>query len=298
LKRLKSFSYFEPADVTEAIKILAEQGSKAYPLAGGTDLLVRMKRGDITPTALVNLKRIKGIDQIKKESGKGISIGALTSISAIENSPLIQSSHPVLVEAAGVLGSPSIRNLGTLGGNIGRASPASDMAPSLIVLQARVVIEGLNDKRELDIEKFFLGPGATTLSTGDLITSFFLPERAPNSAAVYMKLGRREGPDCALVGVAVLLALSGKKDGAREARVALSSVAPVPLRARKTEEILLSGPLNEDRIKKAARVAAEESSPITDMRATGSYRKEMVRVLTFRAVSKALALVEKGDRGN
>jgi CO/xanthine dehydrogenase FAD-binding subunit len=298
LKRLKSFSYFEPANVIEAIKILAEQGSQAYPLAGGTDLLVRMKRGDITPTALVNLKRIRGLDQIKKESEKGISIGALTSISAIENSPLIQSSHPVLVEAAGVLGSPSIRNLGTLGGNIGRASPASDMAPSLIILQARVVIEGLNGKRELDIENFFLGPGATTLSPGDLITSFFLSEMVPKSAAVYLKFGRREGPDCALVGVAVLLELSGKKNEAREARVALSSVAPVPLRAKKTEKVLLSGPLNEDRIKEAARVAAEESSPITDIRATDFYRKEMVMVLTFRAVLKALALAEKGNTGN
>jgi len=295
LKRLKSFSYFEPDTVTEAIKILAEQGSKAYPLAGGTDLLVRMKQGEITPTALVNLKRIKGLDQIKKESEKGISIGALTSISAIENSPLIQSSHPVMVEAAGVLGSPSIRNLGTLGGNIGRASPASDMAPSLIVLQARVMIEGLNSKRELDIENFFLGPGATTLSPGDLITSFFLPKMGPNSAAVYLKLGRREGPDCALVGVAVLLALSGKNDEVRETRVALSAVTPVPLRAKKTEAVLLSGPLNEDRIREAARVAAEESSPITDIRATNSYRKEMVMVLTFRAVSKALTLTEKGD---
>lgn len=298
MKRLKPFSYFEPANIKEAIKILAEQGSQAYALAGGTDLLVRMKRGEISPTALVNLKRIKGLDQIQKESEKGIFIGALTPISAIENSPLIRSTHPVLVEAAGVLGSPSIRNLGTLGGNIGRASPASDMAPPLIVLQARVVIEGLNGKREVDVENFFLGPGSTVLSQGDLITSFFLPKRGPNSAAVYLKLGRRQGPDCGLVGVAVLLSLSGKKNELREARVALSAVAPVPLRAKNTEEILLSGPLNRERIKKASEVAAAESSPITDMRATGSYRKEMVMVLTLRAVSKALALAAKGDTGN
>ena len=298
MRRLKSFSYFEPADVKEAIRILAEQGSQAHPLAGGTDLLVRMKRGEITPTALVNLKGIEGLGEIKKESEKGISIGALTSISAIENSLLIRSSYPVLVEAAGVVGSPSIRNLGTLGGNIGRASPASDMAPALIVLRARALIEGLNGKGEVEIEKFFLGPGSTVLSPGDLITSFLLTERAPHSAAVYLKLGRREGSDCALVGVAALITLSGKKNEAREARVALSAVAPVPLRAKKTEEFLLSGPLNGDRIKEAARVAAEESSPITDARATGSYRKEMVMVLTFRAVSKALALAEKGDAEN
>jgi carbon-monoxide dehydrogenase medium subunit len=298
LKRLKPFSYFEPPNIKEAIRILAEQGGQARPLAGGTDLLVRMKRGEITPITLVNLKRISGLAQIKRESEKTISIGALTSISAIENSPLIRSSYPVLAEAAGVLGSRSIRNLGTLGGNIGRASPASDMAPALIVLQARAVMEGLHGKREVEIEKFFLGPGSTILSPGDLITSFFLTERAPHSAAVYLKLGRREGFDRALAGVAVLITRLAKKNEAREARVALAAVAPVPLRAKKTEQVLLSGPLDEDRIKEAARVAAEESSPITDMRASGSYRREMVRVLTFRAVSKALMLAERGDRGS
>jgi len=298
LKRLRPFSYFEPPNIKEAIRILAEQGSQARPLAGGTDLLVRMKRGEITPIALVNLKRISGLAQIKKESGKTISIGALTSISAIENSPLIRSSYPVLAEAAGVLGSRSIRNLGTLGGNIGRASPASDMAPALIVLQARVVMEGLHGMREVEIEKFFVGPGSTILSPGNLITSFFLTERAPHSAAVYLKLGRREGFDCALAGVAVLITRLAKKNEAREARVALAAVAPVPLRAKKTEQVLLSGTLDEDRIKEAARVAAEESSPISDMRASGSYRREMVRVLTFRAVSKALTLAERGDRGS
>jgi carbon-monoxide dehydrogenase medium subunit len=257
-----------------------------------------MKRGEVTPAALVNLKRINGLAQIKKVSGKGISIGALTSISAVENSSLIRSSHAVLAEAAGVLGSPSIRNLGTMGGNIGRASPASDMAPAFIVLQARAVIEGLNGEREVDIEKFFLGPGSSILSPGELITSFSLPEQPPHSVAAYLRLGRREGFDLALAGVAVSLTLSEKNNDVRQARVALSAVAPVPLRAKKTEEVLLSGPFNEQRIKEAARVAAEESSPITDLRATGSYRKEMVTVLTFRAVSKALALAEKGDTGH
>lgn len=295
MTRLKPFSYFEPPDIQEAIRVLAEQGSRARPLAGGTDLLVRMKRGEITPVALVNLKRINGLGQIKREYEKTISIGALTSISAIENSSLIRSSCPVLAEAAGVLGSRSIRNLGTLGGNIGRASPASDMAPALIVLQARAVIEGLHGKREVDIEKFFLGPGSTILSPEELITSFSLTETAAHSAAVYLKLGRREGFDCALAGVAVLIARLAKKNEAREARVALSAVAPVPLRAKKAEQVLLSGPLDEDRIKEAARVAAEESFPITDMRASGSYRKEMVRVLTVRAVSKALTLAEREE---
>jgi CO/xanthine dehydrogenase FAD-binding subunit len=298
MRRLKAFSYFEPATIEEAVRMLRKQGGQARPLAGGTDLLVRMKRGEILPSALINLKRIKGLDKIRKGPGRGISVGALTPISTIEQSPLIRSTHPMLAEAARLLGSPSIRNLATLGGNVGRASPASDMVPSLIVLNARVMIEGIRGKKEFDVERLFSGPGGpgtTTLLKGELIRSFFLPRLPLRSGGTYLKLGRHAGMDCALVGVAVCLSLSGKNREAKEARVALSAVAPVPLRATKTEEVLLSGPLTEERIREASRVAAMESSPIDDLRASGSYRKEMVSVLTYRAVLEALAHAERGD---
>jgi CO/xanthine dehydrogenase FAD-binding subunit len=295
MRRLKAFSYFEPTTIEEAVRMLRKQGGQARPLAGGTDLLVRMKRGEILPSALINLKRIKGLDQIRKGPGRGVTVGALTPISAIEQSPLIRSTHPMLAEAALLLGSPSIRNLATLGGNVGRASPASDMVPSLIVLKARVMIEGIRGKKELDMERLFSGPGMTTLSKGELIRSFFLPGLPPRSGGTYLKLGRHAGMDCALVGVAVCLSLSGKNREVKEVRVALSAVAPVSLRATKTEEVLLSGPLTEERILEASRVAAMESSPIDDLRASGSYRKEMVSVLTCRAVLGALAEAEAGD---
>ncbi len=296
MKKLKPFVYFEPATIGEAIRILIEQGSRACPLAGGTDILVRMKRGEITPSALVNLKRIKGLNTIQKESGKGIRLGALTSISAIEQSTLIQSTCPVLAESASVLGSPSIRNLASIGGNVGRASPASDMIPSLIVLNANVFVEGPKGKRELEVEKMFSGPGKTILSSGELITSFFIPGVAESSGAAYFKLGRTAGIDCCLVGAAASITLSGKDNEAKEARIALSAVAPVPLRGKKTEEVLLSGSLSEGRIKEAARVAAEESSPITDFRGSASYRQEMVRVLTYRAISRALEQAHRGGK--
>ena len=296
MKRLKPFSYFEPATLKEAIEVLAEKGSSAYPLAGGTDLLVRMKRGEIKPSALVNLKRLPGLTQIEKEPAKGLHIGALAKISAIEHSSWVRSQYPILAEAAGLLGSPSIRNLGTLGGNIGRASPASDMVPSLIVLQARAFAQGSQGRKELDIESFFTGPGTTILSSGEIITSVFLPILAPRSGAAYLKLGRREGMECALVGVAAFLTLSEKDHEAQDARVALAAVAPFPLRPRRAEEVLLSGSLTEDRMREAARVAAEESTPITDMRAGASYRKEMVKVLASRALEMALQRAQ-GRRG-
>lgn len=292
--RLRAFSYFEPSTLSEAIEILSEQGAVAYPLAGGTDLLVRMKTGLIKPSALVNLKRIAGLDQIIEENGKGVRIGALTPLIALEQSPLIRSTHPVMVQAVGVLGSPPVRTLGTLGGNIGRASPASDMAPALIVLQARVAIKGPKGERESQIEEIFTGPGEIALAPAEVITSFFLPVIPPHSGAVYLKMGRREGMDCALAGVATSLTLSGKKPEAKGARIALSAVAPVPFRARKAEAIILSDPPSEKRMREAAKIASEEISPITDFRASGSYRREIVKALTFRALMESFEQARGG----
>jgi carbon-monoxide dehydrogenase medium subunit len=294
LKRLKPFAYFEPTTLGEAVEILSQKGTEAYPLAGGTDLLVRMKKGEIKPSVLVNLKRIDGLARIEEEPGKGLRVGALASIAAVENSSLVGSSHPLLAEAAGLLGSPAIRNLATLGGNIGRASPAADMAPALIVLQALVSVEGRKGKRELDVEHLITGPGITSLTAGEVITSFFLPKITPSSGAAYLKLGRREGMDCALVGVAAFLSLGDKNTEATEAKIALAAVAPVPQRAKKAEEILLAGPLTEERIQEAAEAAAGGSLPISDMRASGSYRQEMVRVLTLRALRLALHRAQGG----
>ena len=294
MKRLKPFAYFEPTTLAEALEILSQKGKEAFPLAGGTDLLVRMKKGEIQPSVLVNLKRIEGLARIEEEPGKGLRVGALASIAAVEDSSLVGSSHPVLAEAAGLLGSPSIRQLATLGGNIGRASPASDMAPALLVLQARVLVEGRKGKREVDVEHIITGPGTTSLAPGEVLTSFFLPNIPPPSGAAYLKLGRREGMDCALVGVAAFLSLGDKNTGPTEARIALAAVAPVPLRAKKAEEVLLGGPLTEERIQEAAQAAADGSLPISDMRASGSYRQEMVRVLTLRALRLALHRAQEG----
>ena len=292
MKRLRQFSYFEPTTIKEAVEILAEKGNGAYPLAGGTDLLVRMKREDITPTALVNLKRINALNEIKSDKNE-LRIGALSSISAIENSPAIRTSYPVLSQASGTLGSRSIRNLATIGGNIGRASPASDMSPALIVLQAKVTAEGPSGKREMGIENVFTGPGATSLTAGEIITAFILPNMAPHTGAAYLKMGRRSGGgDCALVGVAVLLTMEGGEAG--DIKIVFSSVGPKPMRAKRAEEVVMSGTLNEERMKEAARTAEGEMSPITDMRCSASYRRELIRVLTFRALQEAQQKAQGG----
>jgi len=291
--RLKAFTYFEPTSIKEASEILTRKNGEAYPLAGGTDLLVRMKRGVIRPGALVNLKRIRDLNGIQSEKDSGTRIGALTTIADIENSAVVLNNHPVLAQAAGVLGAQPLRNLATIGGNIGRASPASDMAPSLMILQARVGIEGPSGPRALEIDEIFAGPGATTLSGGEIMTSFFFPAMAPHTGAAYLKMGRRSGGgDCALVGVAALLTLGS--DAAKAVRIAMSSVGPTTLRAKKAEAVIMSGALTQDRMREAARAAAAEAAPITDMRCSASYRKEIIQVLTFRALQEAKLKAQGG----
>ena len=293
MKPLKPFDYFEPETLFEASRIFSEKEEGAFFLAGGTDLLVRMKKREVQPSALINLKRIPDLSGIEENPEKSLSIGALTPISTLVQSSLIRSESPVLSQAAGLLGSPSIRNLATLGGNIGRASPASDMAPPLMVLAARVSVEGSEGKREFPLESLFAGPGKTLLKPGEMMTSFGVPKMPSHSGAAYLKLGRREGMDLALVGVAVFLRLDEKGETA-EARIALASVAPIPIRAGKAEEELLSGPMTEDRVRKAAMAAASDSCPISDMRASASYRREMIEVFTRRAIKEARRRAEGG----
>jgi CO/xanthine dehydrogenase FAD-binding subunit len=286
MKRLMPFEYREAKSLGEAIEILAGEGPRALLLAGGTDLLVRMKQGVLTPSLLVNLKRVTGLDRIERSAAGGLTIGALTPIAEVERSELIRQSRPVLTQAAGLLGSPSIRRLATLGGNVGRASPAADMVPALIVLKAHIVAEGPAGKKEIPIDAFFKGPGQTVLGPAEIITAILLPDPAAATGAAYLKLGRREGMDCALVGVAAALSLGGD-GGVVEARLAMASCGPVPLRAESAETILLAGPLDENRLREAARAAAASSCPISDMRACSDYRKEMVEVLAFRALCSA-----------
>lgn len=295
MKRLKNFSYFEPASVREAVETLTEEEG-AFPLAGGTDLLVRMKRGEVHPAALVNLKHIQDLKKIKSENGNGTTIGALASISDILGSPVIQAKYPILVQAAGVIGAPSIRNLATIGGNVGRASPASDMSPSLMILQARIITAGPKGKREVGMNEIFAGPGSTTLSNAEFITAFYIPEPSPHTGTAYLKLGRRTGGgDCTLVGVATLLAV--ENDEAKAVGIALASVGPTPVRALKAEEVVVAGPLDDERMKEAARAAADEVNPITDLRCSAAYRKEMVKVLTYRALIESLQKAKGGMAG-
>ncbi len=280
---MKPFEYFAPETVGEACEILATHDGSARVVAGGTDLLLKMKAGKLAPKVVVNIKRLPDLRGIATLQSL-ISIGALTTLEQLRLSPLIREHYPALAAAAATMASAQIRNLATLGGNLCNAAPSADLAPILMALEAVVRIVGPDGERRAPLEEFFTGPGATALSRGELLVAVEVPP--PVGPALYLKHAPRECMDIAVVGVGLAVRLA---DGRCElARVALGAVAPTPMRARRAEAELASGPPTPERIDRAARIAAEECQPIDDVRGSAWYRRRMVEVLTRRGLSALL----------
>ena len=287
----------QPASVEEAVRLLAAAGGTARLLAGGTDLLVDMKLGRARPAALVNLKRIGGLDRIEPSAG-GTRIGALVRVSAIASSPAIRERYPALWQASSHLASQPVRNLATIGGNLGRGSPAGDMTPPLIVHGAVVEVAGSAGTRSVPIEDLHVGPGVTCLAADEIITAVVLPDPDPGAGSAYRKQGKRGGGwDIALAGVAAGIVL-GAGGVVVDARVALASVAPTTLRARDAEHALRGAVPTDERLAAAAAAAAADSRPISDIRASAAYRRSLVRVLALRTLLDAVAVARHGAPGS
>jgi carbon-monoxide dehydrogenase medium subunit len=293
VNRLRPFALHQPTSVEEAVRLLAASGGAARLLAGGTDLLIDMKLGRVRPPELVNLKRIDGLDRIEAVAG-GTRIGALTRVAAVASSPLVRQRHPALWQAASHLASQPVRNLATIGGNLGRGSPAGDMTPPLVVHGAVVEVAGPGGTRSLPVEDLHVGPGITCLAADEIIVGVVLPAAPPGAGSAYRKLGKRGGGwDIALVGVAVGIVLDTAGVIA-DARIALASVAPTTLRAHDAEAALRGGEPTEERLAAAAAAAAAESRPISDLRASAAYRRSLVRVLALRTMVDAVAAARAG----
>jgi carbon-monoxide dehydrogenase medium subunit len=246
-----------------------------------------MKTGRMRPSTVVNLKRIPGLAGVEDDAG-ATRIGALTKVPVVEASPLVRQRHPALAQAASILASPPVRALATIGGNIGRASPASDLGPALIVHGARATIEGVGGTKEGLVEDLYVGPGVTSLASSDIITHFTLPQPPPGFGSAHVKLGKRgSGTDIALAGVSASVVIG---DGGEilDCRVALASLGPIPFRALGTESLLRSEVPTEVLLTAAAEAASGEAKPIDDMRASASYRTTLARVLTLRALRSAM----------
>lgn len=285
---LPKFKYLRPETLEEACSMLSQFNGKARVIAGGTDLMVNMKQKTDSPAYLVDISYFPGLNTIEYNEEDALKIGALCTHSDIESSSVIQGKFNILAQACRSIGSVQIRNLGTIGGNLCNASPSADSAPALLGLDAKVRIFGSAGENAVELVKFFTGPGETTLKPDEILTGIDISTISPHSSAVYLKLSPRRAMDLAVVGVAIVLWLSADGSICTDIRIALGAVAPIPIRAFKAEEIIRGQKLNNTLIDETARVAAEETKPITDLRGSVEYRKEMVKVLTRRGIRQVI----------
>jgi len=294
---MKNFNYMAPESLKEAINLLSQRGKRVIAMAGGTDLLIVMRNREIEPGNVVDLKRIPDISNIEYTSKKGLRIGALAKISDIENSRIIQEHFNILSQAAGALGSVQVRNKATIGGNLCHAAPSADMAPALITLGAKVKINGEKGETLLPLEEFFKGPGKTVLKHGELLTEIRVPNMANFSEGVYLKFGPRRAMDLAIVGVACILTMDPSSLKCLDVRIALGAVAPTPMRAKRAEALIMGQKLTQSIIMEAARSASKEAKPISDIRASEWYRREIIEVLVSRAINQVLDKIKRKGRG-
>jgi aerobic carbon-monoxide dehydrogenase medium subunit len=280
---MNAFSYLEPRTVSDASSMLAEHGARARLLAGGTDLLIQMEMGRRRPETLIYLGRVPELRQITWSTESGLRVGATATLREVENHPEIVTRYPALAQGAKEVGSVQIRNLATLAGNACNASPSADTSPALLAYDAAVeVLDAGGERRTVSLEELWTGPGATKLVPGDMVTAVLLPPPPAGLRSYYRKLAVRKAMDLAMVGLTVTLTPGAPPE---HVRIALGAVAPVCFRAREAEAAVQSGAAA---IQEAARLAQNAASPIDDQRASAAYRKEMVRVLTARALTSLL----------
>lgn len=281
---LPKFDYLRPKTVEELTAMLAEHGADAKLLAGGTDLLVLMRERLLRPRYVIDIKGIRDLHKLSWDERGGLTIGAAVTLNELIASEVVMKRFNVLWKAAGTLADPTIRNRATLVGNICNASPAADTAPALLVLDAEVEAVSANGVRMIPIRDFFTGVKRTSLERGEFVKAVRIPNPPDGARGDYLKWGRTRGEDLAVVGVAALVANSGEKT----MRIALSSVAPTPLRIFEVEKIPKEGVSLAEQISRAVSIVREKISPITDVRGGREYRIHMAGVLTKRILEGIL----------
>jgi carbon-monoxide dehydrogenase medium subunit len=283
---LPRFAYHDPSSLDEACQIMAELKEKSQPLAGGTDLIVNMRRRVISPESVVFLGRL---DEMRGQevSNSQIRIGACLTAAELAGSKQVEENMSALSLGAKRLGSPTIRNLATVGGNLVTARPAADLPPPLMAYGAEVVLKNSSGERSVALDEFFRGPGETVKKADELLTEIVIEKPPLHSGSCYMRLDRRKTLVISLVNVAAYLSLESPEGAIVSARVVLGAVAPVPMRATSAEKILRGQEPSEKLFAEAAEAAAGDSKPIDDFRGSAQYRRAMVTVLTRRALEVA-----------
>ena len=287
------FDYVAPATIEEAILALVDGGPGTRVMAGGTDLLVRIRHRMASPQRIVSLKRISGLEAIVFDNKKGLTIGATALLADVAAHPQIRRHYPTVAQAAGGTANVQVRNMGTVVGNLCNASPSADNAPTLMAMGASVNIAGPEGGRSLSLDQFFQGPGITALEEGEIVTSVFVPLPPTGSGTAYLSLSQRGKLDCSAVGVGTMVVV--KKDRCVDARLVVGACAPVPMRTPKAEQQLIGKKMTDTLIRSVANTASQETVPIDDLRASAAYRWKMVTVLTIRALidARKMALGKK-----
>ena len=278
------FEYHAPSTLDEALALLAEHGSDARVLAGGQSLIPLMKLRLASPAVLIDLNGVDSLSGIEEQDGQ-LRIGAMTRHSALERSELIGSRYPLIADAAAVIADPLVRNRGTTGGSLAHADPAGDLGSVMTALGAEVVVNGPGGERTLSIDELLVGPFTTTLEEGEILTEVRVPQPAERSGGAYEKLERKVG-DFATAAVAVQL--TRENGSCASIGIGLTAVGPTTIRASEAEDALRGGSLDEDALRAAAALAAAASDPAADLRGSEEYKRDMVRVLTLRALRRAI----------
>ncbi len=275
-------TYYTPTSVEEALRLLAEHGPQARVIAGGTDLLIELERGVRRAPVLIDVSRVPGLGGVRLEEGV-LHIGPLLTHNRLVASELVVERAFPLAQAAWSVGAPAIRNRGTLGGNLITASPANDTIPVLWALGATVVLQSVRGRRVLAFPEFYRGVRQVDMAPDEMLVEVRVPAMRPDERGAFVKLGLRRALAVSVVNAAVVVRFDGGI--VTRARIALGSVAPTVIRAPEAEGVLVGGPLSEERIGRAAELAAEAAAPIDDIRAGAEYRRRMVRVLVRRALT-------------
>jgi CO/xanthine dehydrogenase FAD-binding subunit len=284
---LPEFDFHEPTTVSKVCEIMGRLKEKARPLAGGTDLVVNMKKKLIRPEHVVSLAKIDDLKGIVQKNGI-LTIGACVTAAELAESDAVVKAFDAIAEGARVLGSPLVRNLATIAGNVVSARPAADLPPPLMACGARAVLVKASGERSVDLNDFFKGPGKTVMDSDEILTKIHIEVPQGRYGSSYVKLGVRQTLEISLVNVAAFISLDGPGGSIAKARIVLGSVGPTPIRAKSAEEVLKAQLPSDALLARAAEAASADAQPIDDFRGSAEYRRDMVGVLTRRALTAAL----------
>lgn len=288
--------YYRPRSIEEAISLCQRLGRETRYIAGGTDLMVKIKDKQVRPQYLISLKNIPDLDTIEYKNAE-LRIGALATHRKLEFSSVIRKYFPILTDAVENIGSAQIRNVATIGGNLVNAVPSADGATPLITLGAKIRLVGAKGERMMALEDFFTGPGQTVLEHGEILCEFVIPRLPPRTGGAYWKHTRRAAMELPILGVAVLISLAEDMQTCIESKIGLGVMAPTPMRARNAEIILKGKRLGDEILSEAGQAASAESKPRDTARGEAWYRREMVKVLIPRVGKVAIERAKQGSSG-